>query len=244
MPVYHTRQTAQSYGQSVGVLLLDCHMPFPPGDVANASTYSYPVIYKIVSGLETDKCLNGAPEFAEKVAAAANELVAEGVKGISSDCGFFLQFQKAVADKVDAPVALSSLLQIPLIERSISPSAAVGIITADSTNLTEAFLARAGIVPKNPLVIRGMQDEPEFFSAILEPKGTMDTDLINNETVAIAKSMREEHPEIGAFLLECSLLPPYASAVQAAVGLPVFDFITLIDYMQSGLQQRRHQGWM
>jgi len=244
MPIYHTRQSAESYGHSVGILLLDCRMPFPPGDVANASTYRYPVIYKIVPGLGADTCLNGSPEFADNVAQAANELVDQGVKGISSDCGFMLQYQKSVADKVDVPIALSSLLQLPIIEHSLGANTPVGVITADSTNLTLDFLKRAGITPKNPLVIRGMQDEPEFFSAILDPKGTMDTDLITEETIGVARKMREEYPELGAILLECSLLPPYAAAVQAALGLPVFDFVTLIDYMQSGLRQRRHQGWM
>ena len=244
MPIYHTRQSAESYGHSVGILLLDFRMPFPPGDVANASTYNYPVIYKVVPGLDGDTCLNGAPEFTDNVAQAAKELVDQGVKGISSDCGFMLQYQKSVADKVDVPVALSSLLQLPIIEHSLGANTPVGVITADSTNLTLDFLKRAGITPKNPLVIRGMQDEPEFFSAILDPKGTMDTDLITEETIGVARKMREEYPELGAILLECSLLPPYAAAVQAALGLPVFDFVTLIDYMQSGLRQRRHQGWM
>ena len=89
-----------------------------------------------------------------------------------------------------------------------------------------------------------MQDEPEFYSSILDPKGTMDTDLINQETVAKALSMKEEHPDLGAILLECSLLPPYAAAVQQAVGVPVFDFVSLIDYLQAGTSPRRYQGFM
>ena len=89
-----------------------------------------------------------------------------------------------------------------------------------------------------------MQDEPEFHSSILDPKGTMDTDLINEETVAKARAIKEEHPDLGAILLECSLMPPYAAAVQQAVGVPVFDFVTLIDYMQAGTHPRRYQGFM
>lgn len=244
MPVYHTNQNAESYGQGIGILLLDARMPFVPGDVANASTYNYPVIFKLVEGLEADVCLNGAPEFAEAIADGARELAAQGVKGISSDCGFMLQYQQAAADAVDIPVALSSLLQLPLIERSVGASQPIAIITADSTNLTMDFLERAGIRPKNPIVIRGMQDEPEFRSAILEAKGTLDTDLITAETVAMAKSIQEEHPDLGAIVLECSLLPPYAGAVQAATGVPVFDFISVIDFMQAGTRPRGYQGWM
>ena len=244
MAVYRTNPHAESYGHSVGILLLDAHMPFPPGDVANASTYRYPVIYQRVPGLATEVCLNGAPEFAEAVCEGARELAARGVRGISSDCGFMLQYQQAAADAVDVPVALSSLLQLPLIERSLGPGKAIGVLTAESRNLSTDFLERAGIRPRNPIVIRGMQDEPEFRSAILEPTGTMDTDRIAEETVAMARRMREERPDLGAVLLECSLMPPYASVVQEALGLPVFDFVSLIDYMQAGTRPRRYQGYM
>ncbi len=244
MPVYHTNRHAESYGQSVGILLLDAHMPFPPGDVANASTYRYPVVYRIVPGLATDVCLAGAPEFAGEIADAARELARQGVRGISSDCGFMLQYQQAAADAVDVPVAMSSLLQLPLIERSVGPDRPIGVLTANANNLTTDFLEGAGIRPRNPIIIRGMQDEPEFHSSILDPKGTMDTDLINAETVAKAREIKEEYPDLGAILLECSLMPPYAAAVQQAVGVPVFDFVTLIDYMQAGTNPRRYQGFM
>ena len=244
MPVYRTNPHAESYGQSVGILLLDARMPFPPGDVANASTYRYPVVYETVPGLATDVCLNGAPEIAETVAAAARKLARHGVRGISSDCGFMLQYQQAAAGAVEVPVALSSLLQLPLIECSLRPDWPIGVLTADSTNLSVEFLARAGIEPRNPIVIRGMQDEPEFYASILDPKGTMDTDLITAETVAKARELKKEYPELGAILLECSLMPPYAAAVQEAVGVPVFDFISLIDFMQAGTRPRRYEGFM
>ena len=244
MAVYRTNRNAESYGQSVGILLLDARMPFPPGDVANASTYRYPVVYKLVPGLATDVCLNGAPEFANTVSDAARELARQGVRGISSDCGFMLQYQQAAADAVDVPVALSSLLLLPLIERSLGPGKPVGVLTADSGNLNESFLEGAGIRPRNPIIIRGMQDEPEFHSSILDPKGTMDTDLITEETVTKAREMKDEYPDLGAILLECSLMPPYASAVQEAVGVPVFDFVSLIDFMQAGTAPRRYQGFM
>ena len=244
MPVYRTHPNAESYGQSVGILLLDSHMPFPPGDVANASTYRYPVIYKLVSGLATDVCLNGAPEFADTVAEAARELALQGVRGISSDCGFMLQYQQAAADAVNVPVALSSLLQLPLIERSLGPDRPIGVLTADSSNLDVDFLERAGIKPRNPIIIRGMQEEPEFYTSIFEAKGTMDTDLITEETVAKAREMKDEYPDLGAILLECSLMPPYAAAVQQAVGVPVFDFVSLIDFMQAGTNPRRYYGFM
>ena len=244
MPVYPTNRSAESYGQAIGILLLDARAPFIPGDVANATSYDFPVIYKLVPGLKTTVCLEGAPEFNEPMAEAARELVAQGVRGISSDCGFMLQYQDAVRDAVDVPVALSSLLQIPVIERSLTPGQPIGVITADSTNLDIAFLERAGIRPTHPLVIRGLQDEPEFRSAILEEKGTLDSDLVTAETVRVAEAMVAEHPTMGAILLECSMLPPYAKAVQDATGLPVYDFVGMIDYLQSATHKTGYTGYM
>ena len=37
-------------------------------------------------------------------------------------------------------------------------------------------------------------------------------------------------------------LPPYAKAVQDAVNLPVYDFISMIDYMESGLHKTGYAG--
>lgn len=242
MTIYKTRRAAESYGQAIGILLLDAKAPFIPGDVANASTYAYPVIFKTIEGLSTPVCLNGAPEFNAKLAEGAKELEAAGVRGISSDCGFMLQFQDAVREAVKVPVAMSSLLQIPMIAQTLDTSRSIGVITADSTNLTPDFLKRGGISVPHKIVIRGMQDEPEFKTAVLEEKGTLDSDLITEEAIRIAKDMVEKDPTMGAILLECSMLPPYAKAVQEAVELPVYDFISMIDYMESGLHQRAYSG--
>lgn len=54
--------------------------------------------------------------------------------------------------------------------------------------------------------------------------------------------MVRERPDLAAILLECSLLPPYAKRVQDALDLPVFDFISLIDYAEGGTRQRHYTG--
>ena len=243
MPVYRINRTAQSYGQAIGILMLDSHVPFVPGDVGNASTFGYPVIYRIVLGLKPEVCLEGAPELEESVTQAARALADEGVRGISSDCGFMLQYQDAVRDAVSVPVCLSSLLQLPFISRTLRSGQPIGIVTADSKHLSEAFIRRAGVEVDNPLVIRGMRNEPEFQS-VTRRSGTLDTDVMSEETIGVARRMVDECPDIGAVLLECSMLPPYAKAVQDAIRLPVYDFITLIDFMHSGTNSRPPQGFM
>jgi hypothetical protein len=242
MLVYRKRPKAESYGQAVGILLLDGRAPFVPGDVGNASSYDYPVVYKTVDGLTTMRCLTQEPGWEDKVVAAAVELEAKGVRGISSDCGFMIQYQAAVTEAVKIPVFLSTLLQLPFIAKTIAPNRPIGIVTADDSNLSTDFLKRTGTLPKNPIVIRGLQNEPEFGTAVMQEKGTLDSDLIAGEVVRTCREMRDANPTMGAMLLECSLLPPYAKLVQEEIGLPVFDFISMIDFAESGTNQRRYEG--
>jgi hypothetical protein len=243
MTVYRTRRGARNYGQAVGILQLDCSLPFIPGDVDNAGTYDYPVLYKVVPGLSTAACLRGAPELAAAAVACARELETQGVRAISSDCGFMLQFQEQVREAVRIPVAMSSMVQLPLIASGLSAKRPIAVITADSTNLTPQFLARNGVSVPNKVIIRGLETEPEFKSAVLDEKGSIDAALVEREVVGAVRQIREEHPDLGAVLFECSMLPPYARAVQDATGLPVFDFVTMIDYLYAATHQRRYDGF-
>lgn len=95
----------------------------------------------------------------------------------------------------------------------------------------------------NDLVVADLR-HGEQFSAIMEDRGSFDNAGTMNEVVSAAVKLVEENPDIGAILLECSDMPPYAYAVQAATGRPVFDFITLIYWLQRGVMQRPYSGWI
>ncbi|MBL8705417.1 MAG: aspartate/glutamate racemase family protein [Rhodospirillales bacterium] len=242
MTVYTTRRGARNYGLAIGILQLDCSLPFIPGDVDNASTYAYPVLYRVVPGLSTAACLAGAPDLAKAAVETARALEAQGVRALSSDCGFMLQFQDEVRRAVKIPVALSSLLQLPMMAGTIAAERPIAILTADSNNLTEAFLARAGLKVPNRLVIRGLQDQPEFKTAVFDEKGSIDAAKIEAEVVGVVKEIQQAHLDLGGILLECSMLPPYAAAVQEASGVPVYDFITMMNQLHAATHQRRYVG--
>lgn len=242
MPVYKSRPKAEAYGYCVGILLLDYRGPFVPGDVGNATTYGYPVLYKTVPGATTARVFAADPELEPAVIKAAQELEAQGAKGISSDCGFFMNFQNVVAKSVNIPVAMSSLLQLPFIAQFIGKKRSIGVITADSRALGNRVLELTGVKSETNLVVRGMQDEPNFDKMIMKEGDYLDTDKIEAETVAVAKRMVKENPDMGAIVLECSMLPPYSKAVQEATGLPVYDFINMIDYLQRGTHAKSYDG--
>jgi aspartate/glutamate racemase len=213
--------------------------------VGNATTFSFPVRYKEVRGASITRLLNERdPALLAPFIDGARELEAEGVRAITGACGFMALFQPQVAAAVHVPVFLSSMLQVPFIARTLPPGQQVGIITANAACLTEEHFVNVGITPEISKVVYGMEEQEEFRTAVLEEKGTLDSELIEKEVVSVAERMVRECPKVGAILLECSDLPPYAAAVHEATGLPVFDFITMIRHVHSALVPTRYSGHM
>ncbi len=243
MAVYQARKDADSYGHHIGILLVDCATPFIPGDVGNATTYAYPVLYRTIPGCTLDRLIvKGDPTLAAAVIETARELEGHGVRGITSDCGFMIRFQDALAGAMRVPVLLSPLIQLPMIAQALGRSRSVGVITADARHLGPDLLAIAGAGPETRVFVAGMEDKPAFRGPILDEDGDLDPEKIEQEVVEVAETLVRQHPDMGAILLECSNLPPYAHAVQAATGLPVFDFVTLIDSFQSATHRRAFHG--
>lgn len=230
-------------GFSVGVLYIDdVWYPLLPGNVVNGNTFDFPVRLRAVEGLNVQNLFAAADRVGEQVLKTAHKLVSEGCRAISSACGFFGNYQKLVAEELDVPVALSSLMQINFILPLLKPSQKLGVLTADQSSLTDKLLANCGVTDKSRLVVRDLRHEPEF-SCILEGRGSFDNGKVEREVVEKALSCFEEG-DIGAILLECSDMPPYAWAVQAVCGVPVFDFTTLIRWLHSAVCQKPYCGFI
>jgi hypothetical protein len=101
--IYTTRKGQVSAGEAIGILLLDTSVPFIPGDVANASTYRFPVRFKKVDGFTVARAIGKDPTVFESLLTAARELTAQGVRAITGDCGFMAIHQKKLAAAVDVP---------------------------------------------------------------------------------------------------------------------------------------------
>lgn len=244
MVTYYAKNKNQSwYGESIGILILNATYPCIPGNVGNASTFPFPVRYKVVKEASIERLLRKRDKsLIQPFITAAIELQEEGVKAITGACGFMALFQREVSDAVNVPVFLSSLLQIPFIYQIKKQK--IGIITADSKSLTPEHFISVGMNKEIPLQIGGMEDQKEFREAILEEKGTLDSDLIESEVVGVAKKLITENPDIGVLVLECSDLPPYAHAIQKEVNLPIFDFTTMIKFVHMALVRNEFQGFM
>jgi hypothetical protein len=97
----------------------------------------------------------------------AQELEKEGVRAITTTCGFLALFQQKMAEAVNIPVFTSSLMQVPLVYAMLKPTQKVGIITINAESLTRRHLSSVG-VDKVPHVIVGTEGEEEFSRKILD----------------------------------------------------------------------------
>lgn len=242
--IFKARQGQTWYGELIGILMLDTNTPFIQGDVGNAASYSYPVRFKRIDGLTPSRIFDHDQSFVQAMVDGARELEREGVGAITGDCGFMAIYQHKVQEAVDIPVFLSSLLQIPFITSIIKPSSRVGVLTAHSKSLTREILVSFGLNNLDRLVIAGLEDTKDFKKAAIEDVGLLDSQAIRLEVIQAAQTLHRKNPNLGAMLLECSMLPPYAADVQEATALPVFDYLSMIDYVATSLVKKRFQEIM
>jgi hypothetical protein len=186
----------------------------------------------------------GDPTIADDIIEMGQYLIQkQGIRALSSGCGFFGNFQKEVSAALDIPVALSPLVMIPWIQTLIKPNQVIGVLTANAGALTEKLFKSCSVDDTSRLIIRDLYNEPEF-SCIMTYRGSFDNEGVKNEVVSKAMEIMKEDADIGAFLLECSDMPPYAYAIQEATQRPVFDFITMINYLHSSVAQFPYCGWV
>jgi Asp/Glu/hydantoin racemase len=236
--IFKARKGQTSYGELIGILMLDTNTPFIQGDVGNAQSYQYPVRYLRIDGLTPDRIFAHDQSFLQAMIQGAQELEREGVRAITGDCGFMAIYQQKVQEAVRIPVFLTSLLQIPFITSFISPQAKVGIITSNSDSLGREVFSALGITDFQRLILTGLEQAEEFRKAAIEDIGILDSEGIRREVVQTARELKTQNPDLGALLLECSMLPPYAAAIQEATGLPVFDYLTMIDFVASSFRKK------
>jgi aspartate/glutamate racemase len=236
------------YGEAIGILVLETTYPAIPGNVANASTYQFPVRYKVLEGIPSDWWCDeeGASERRQEIfIQKARELENEGVRAITTGCGFFAKYEQATSEALAVPVFTSPLLLVPMVSQMIGKAQRVGIITAGENHLKGSFLENVGIDPSIPIAVGGMADKEEFTQTIVfEKKPEMDVPKVEAEVVDVAQRLVENYPDIGALVFECSDLPPFAGAVQAAVNLPIFDFISLINMVYTVVVKQPYLGFM
>jgi Asp/Glu/hydantoin racemase len=57
--------------------------------------------------------------------------------------------------------------------------------------------------------------------------------------ILAAEKLSKSGAEIGAIVLECTNMPPYANVVQEVLNVPVFDVVTMIRYVHASIELNR-----
>jgi Asp/Glu/hydantoin racemase len=225
------------YGAAVGILMLEARFPRIPGDMGNATTWPFPVLYKVVRGASPqrvvkEKAAGLLPDFL----AAAQELVSLGADGITTNCGFLSLYQAELARHVGVPVATSSLMQVPSVQALLPPGKRVGIITVSAESLTPEHLRAAGVDPATPVV--GTEKGREFSRVLLGNEMELDVAAAELDIIDAGDALKTRHPDLGAVVLECTNMAPYSRALREYLGTPVFDIVSFITWFQAGLRPR------
>lgn len=221
----------------IGVLCLDTSFEKIPGHIRNPSTFDFPVVYRVVRGASPQRLVREAdPTLLEPFIEAARELEAAGVAGITGACGFLALFQAELAAAVSVPLWSSSLLQLAMVHRMVARP--VGLLVADEAALTPRHLAAVG-ADAVPVRVTGMADQPEFREVMLEGRrDALDVTRLRQEVLGQVDRLARAHPDLGALVIECTDLVPFAHAIQARLGLPVFDIVTLTTMLHASLTRQ------
>jgi Asp/Glu/hydantoin racemase len=213
----------------IGILMLETTFPRIPGDIGNPETFSFPVLVQTVQGASAQRVVIDADAgLIDSFIDAGVALAARGVKAITTSCGFLALFHRQLVEALPVPVFTSSLLQVPLARTLIRSDQKIGIITARKQSLTFAHFAGVGI-QDYPLAIVGMEDAEEFSAVFIQGRQVLDAEKCRCEVQSAAYNLMRAHPQVGAIVLECTNMPPYADTVRKATGLPVFDAVTMVN---------------
>ncbi len=246
-----TRKKHTCYGMGIGIMILDDVYPGFPGDVRNASGFPYPIQYEIVEGIDIKQLLwnKDKSPCLKPILKAAKKLEKMGCRAIAAECGYFAYFQPEVADAVDIPVFMSSLLQVPLIQQIIGPKKDVGIVCYQKQFLTDTHLEKVGISLDSNYIIAGASDDYGCTELdklwnweVRSEKPEAVYKIQEQQMVDACVDFCKKYSSIDAIMLECTGMQPFARAIQQQVDMPVFSWGTILDYAYSVVAHRDYYG--
>jgi hypothetical protein len=220
-------------GRALGVIMLDTSFERPVGDVGNAGSWPFPVLFETVKGATARAVVDGREDaLLDAFVAAGYALVDRGASALTTSCGFLVRRQSHLAARMPVPLATSSLLQIPLAQQALPAGRVVGVVTYDRASLNAAHFAEAGLSQEPPVV--GLP-KGGAFHGLIEGGQPYDRARLEQELMDVVAGLVAKTPDVGAILLECTNLPPFSSAIRKRFGVPVFDILTLGRWLHAGV---------
>lgn len=205
------------------------------GNSTNFDTYPFEVRVCRIKGANIQTVLeNPSRIILNRMISESKKMAEEGICAITTSCGFNAIFQQELTAALDIPVFTSCLLQVPFVHR-ILPSKRIGVVTAKKNALKTAHLENVGITPSMNVEIFGLENCLEWNKIFTNPNEELDLAAVSGEVVGTAVNALKDFADIGAYVLECTDLPPFSSLIRRATGLPVYDFQTMMGYVARSL---------
>ena len=209
-----------------------------PGAISNPETFDFPLRYRQVPGAWSENIVGEDMAVLDAYIDEARRLEAEGARAITTNCGFTARFQREVAAAVSIPVGLSSLLLVPLMAHLAPPGRKLGVVTYDSTQLTEHHFNGAGWSAADlPVEVVGIEGS-ESWAEMAKPEPALTVPMLERDVVAAVRGLLAREPTVSALVLECSAFPIVAAAVRRETGLPTTDFSTLARILAGAVMPR------
>jgi len=228
-------------GTCVGVIVIDAWYPMFPGNVASYASYNFPVQFAIVRGVPFSRIAAADPTVAPAIIECGQELVSRGCGIIVGACGSFANYQTTVAGALGVPTYLSVMMLAPLLLAGLALERRLGVVCAVASALTPKVFKEVGITNPDRLALCEAKGLPEF-DRLLANEGSLNSARLEAQLTERVTAFAAANPDVGALLLQCSDLPPYAARLQASIGLPVFDMTTWINWLNMSLTRRPYCG--
>ena len=213
----------------LGIVMLDTRFPRPPGDIGHPGTFNVPTRRLVLPGAWPDKVVQSAAGLrasglCEGFVGAVRQLEREGALAITTSCGFLVLLQRDLQAAARVPVVTSSLVLLPDLLRD---QRRVGVLTISGELLTEEHLLAAGVPSARvaDVVVQGVDASGEFARAILGNRPEMDLAWAQADVVAAAMALQAQAPDLACVVLECTNMPPYRAAIEAATGMKTWALV-------------------
>ncbi|MTI15878.1 aspartate/glutamate racemase family protein [Rhodobacteraceae bacterium RKSG542] len=218
----------------LGVLSLETQFPRLLGDIGNPDSYDFPVIIERVTGAGPARVVELQDEaLLAPFIEAGQLLIDRGACAITTTCGFLGLFQRQMSEVLSVPVCCSSLAQIPAIQFALAPSKQLAVLTISRETLTPRHFPEP--IDCSKLNIHGLPENCEFRRVYLGNATDIDRALAREELIEAAR-LATKAENIGALLLECSNMVPFAHDIQKAAGVPIYSYDTMVRWLYAAAQ--------
>ncbi len=219
----------------IGILMLNTQFPRVAGDIGNPGTFDHQAVYHRVDQAMVKTIVSNQPlseTLLEEFVKGTHALKQMGASVVGTSCGFLASCQARIQRRTDIPVITSSLVLIPTLQTLFGDDVIIGVLTFDNQKLGSIHLALTEEKEISASIrIAGLPQDGELYQCIKNDHLTLDTNLAWGDVRATTQSMVAAHPQIDVLLIECTNISPYKARLRAEFGLPVFDLVDALKWI-------------